>query len=374
MTWAASALLWLGVLALLVGAVWAAYRRPPRVTLDRSVPPNGFQGARLPLRVHVTLRSVLPVRYVLEDPPPRSVVADQAVTFAGAAVGQGEFTHETAVLLNRRGEYDWPDATLHWADPFGLFWRSVRLPVRTHLTVFPGSHGLILPDLLRPLLSEGTPTRRMGLDDPISLRGAREYQPGDPPGRVHWRLSARTGTLTVRELERMAASSVTVYVDTTHGSDVYVDSAARLASSLLRTAAEAGLPVSAASNAGITPSGTAADAQHAALAHLGGLTPRDEPPVIPPTRGGGNLIILTHRPTPDLIRQAMLARATASRVSIVAIPEGFYLEPGENPRRQHVGLPDSIRELERQASALAGTGVLVFILRGNQSVLQLGAA
>ena len=66
------------------------------------------------------------------------------------------------------------------------------------------------------------------------------------------------------------------------------------------------------------------------------------------------------------------ARATASRVVIVAVPEGFYLEPGETPRRQWVGAPDTVRELERRAGVLAEAGVLVFVLRGNQSVLRLG--
>lgn len=67
----------------------------------------------------------------------------------------------------------------------------------------------------------------------------------------------------------------------------------------------------------------------------------------------------------------MHARAQASRVSIIAMPEGFYLEPGENPRRQWAGLPDTVRELERMSGILADSGILVYVLRGNQSVLKL---
>ncbi|MBX8464564.1 DUF58 domain-containing protein, partial [Deinococcus sp. RIT780] len=89
-------------------------------------------------------------------------------------------------------------------------------------------------------------------------------------------------------------------------------------------------------------------------------------------RSGGNLILLTASPGPDLLTQALHARATAARVTIVALPEGFYLEPGETPRRQWTGLPDTVRDLERRAAALAGAGIQVVVLRGNQSVLTLG--
>lgn len=367
------ALAWAALVGLLVWALHFLYRRPPAVSLTRDLPASGFEGTRVPLRLRLNVTARLPTRLVLEDPTPRSVVPDRAPQFAAEVVGTHQAELDLNLTLNRRGEYVWPGATLRWADPLGLFWRSAPLPAPAALQVFPGTHGLLLPDLLRPLLSEGRLTPSLGLDDPISLRGAREYVSGDPPGRIHWRLTARTGTLTVRELERMAAGSLTVYVDT-NGNDVYVDSAARLAASLIREAAALDLPVAVASSAGVTPSGTGAGAAQAALLHLARLRPDPGAvPRIPPTRSGGNLIILTAGAGPQLIEQAMRARATASRVSLVALPEGFYLEPGESPRRQWSGLPDTVRELERQAGVLAGAGILVRVLRGNQSVLNLSA-
>ncbi|MBB6016696.1 DUF58 domain-containing protein [Deinococcus radiopugnans] len=367
-----AALLWLAVLGGLAALLWWAYRRPPQVTLTREVPPNGFQGTRLPLTVRLGLRSRLPVRYLIEDPTPRTVVADSAVRRSGELLGEAELDLRATLTLNSRGVYDWPGATLHWADPLGLFWRSVPIAAAQRLAVFPSPHGLRLPDLLRPLLSEGGLSRQLGLDDPISLRSVREYASGDPPGRIHWRSSARTGTLSVREPERTAASSVTVYLDVSSGGDVFTESAVRLAASLVHEALALELPVSVATNGGATPTGRHAEALHAALLRLAQLQPDPAPPTIPPTRTGGNLIILSASPAPALIAGAMRARATASRVAIVAMPEGFYLEPGETPRRQWVAAPDSVRNLERQAGVLAGAGILVFVLRGNQSVLRLG--
>ncbi|GHF34506.1 uncharacterized protein (DUF58 family) [Deinococcus metalli] len=366
-------LVWLVVIALLTALLWLAYSVPPAVTLSRDLPDRAFQGTRTPLGVRVELHSRLPLRFALDDPTPRAVVPDVPVTLVGAGMGTVAVDFHTTLDLNRRGVHAWPGATLRWADPLGLFWRAVPVPAPQGLLVYPGTHGLVLPELLRPLLSEGGLSRRLGLDDPLSLRGVREYVSGDPPGRVHWRLSARTGTLTVRDPERTAASSVAIYVDTGAGTDVYLESAVRLAASLVQEALGLTLPVSVALPGSASPAGTTGEAVQGALRLLAraALNPGD--PAVPPTRTGGNLFILTARPRPALIEQAMRARAHASRVVIVALPEGFYLEPGETPRRQWSGLPDVVRDLERQAGALAGAGILVYILRGNQSVLKLGA-
>ena len=372
------ALIWALALAFVAALLWWLYRQPPEVTLTRELPRAGFSGGEVPLTVRLGLRSRLPVRYTLEDPTPGSVVPRAAVNFAGDVLGERQSEHHTQVILGRRGEFDWPGATLRWADPLGLFWRSRPLNAPTRLDVFPGTHGLLLPDLLRPLLSEGGLSRTLGLEDALSLRGAREYVSGDPPGRIHWRLSARQagepgGGLMVRELERTAASSLTVYLDTSAGNDIYLESAVRLASSLITEGLALGLPVSLATAGAQTPTGRGEDAAQAALLALAQvrLTPGGEPRVLPP-RSGSNLIILTMRGGPQLTEQAMRARATASRVTILALPEGFYLEPGENPRRQWAAVPDTVRDLERQAGALAAAGILVFVLRGNQSVLRLG--
>jgi hypothetical protein len=59
-------------------------------------------------------------------------------------------------------------------------------------------------------------------------------------------------------------------------------------------------------------------------------------------------------------------------VTLVVLPEGFYLEPGETGRPIRHAPPGTVRDLERRAGVLAEAGVLVFVLRGNQSVLTLG--
>lgn len=365
--------LYLLLIVLLVWGVWRVWQQPPQVTLTRELPGQGFAGGTLPLTVRVQVRSRWPTRVRLEDPAPLTVVPEAQLSAGGLVWGETRLEFGTLLTLNRRGVYRWEGARLRWADPFGLFWHSRPLDTPTTLEVYPGTHGLSLPKLLRPLLSEGGLSRTLGLDDPISLRGARPYVPGDPPGRIHWRLSARTGELTVRELERTASSSLHLHLDTA-ANDVYIESAVRLAASLVQEALELNLPVSVSGGpGGATPSGQTPEALRLALRRLAEL--RATPgrwAAMPMPQPGSNLIVITQTASPELLKDALRARSRASRVVIAALPEGFYLEPGENPRRQWVGLPESVRELERQAGVLSGAGVLVYVLRGNMSVLRLG--
>ena len=169
------ALLYALLLLLVLGSVWKLWQRPPDVTLTRTLPAQGFAGGTLPMSVRLHLRARLPTRVLLEDPAPLTVVPAAQLSAGGLVWGESQLRFSTVLTLNRRGVYRWTGTRLRWADPFGLFWHSLELDVPTTLEVYPGTHGLSLPKLLRPLLSEGGLSRTLGLDDPISLRGARPY-------------------------------------------------------------------------------------------------------------------------------------------------------------------------------------------------------
>ncbi len=177
----------------------------------------------------------------------------------------------------------------------------------------------------------------------------------------------------MRELERTASSRLLVFLDT-RGDEVFLESAVRLAASLVQEALSLDLPISVSTPQGATPSGRTPEAMQAALSTLATVqrsVPNTPLPDLALQAAGSNLIVLTQRAPTDVLTSALRARIRARRVVIVALPEGFYLEPGESPRRQWAGLPDTVRQLERQAGVLADAGVTVFVLRGNQSVLRL---
>lgn len=94
-------------------------------------------------------------------------------------------------------------------DPVGLFRRdalwTTTLDVHVHpetITVPSTSTGFV-----RDL--EGSPTRDLTASD-ISFHALREFRPGDERRHIHWKSTARTGVLTVRQFEETRRSHVVV--------------------------------------------------------------------------------------------------------------------------------------------------------------------
>jgi len=86
--------------------------------------------------------------------------------------------------------------TVRWTDPTDLFVHPVTVPLA------PSAAGLV-KDL------EGQVTKTITNND-ISFHALRPYQPGDDRRYVHWRTSARTGQLMVRQFEETRRSQLTV--------------------------------------------------------------------------------------------------------------------------------------------------------------------
>jgi uncharacterized protein (DUF58 family) len=63
------------------------------------------------------------------------------------------------------------------------------------------------------------------------LFGVREYRPGDPLRRIHWRSSARLGELVVREYEPPGVQTVGIFCDPNPATREIADQVARLAAS-----------------------------------------------------------------------------------------------------------------------------------------------
>ena len=98
-------------------------------------------------------------------------------------------------------------------DPFGLLGRRLRWTDPVDLFVHPrtvnlqGSATGFIKDL------EGLPTRDLSTAD-VSFHALREYVPGDDRRHIHWKTSARTGTLMVRQFEETRRSHLAVALST----------------------------------------------------------------------------------------------------------------------------------------------------------------
>ncbi len=112
--------------------------------------------------------------------------------------------------------------TVGWTDVIELFVHPVTARLQ------PSAAGLV-----RDLEGEVTP---VVTDNDISFHALRAYEPGDPLRNVHWRTTARTGTLMVRQFEETRRSEL-VLVQSTDAAHYASDDEFELAVSVMASLA-----------------------------------------------------------------------------------------------------------------------------------------
>ena len=109
----------------------------------------------------------------------------------------------------RRGIIEVGPPTAVRVDPIGLLrrehaWDDIRLVfVHPRTIPVPSTSAGLVRDL------EGQPTRRL-VDADMSFHAIREYAPGDARRQIHWKSTAKTGQLMVRQFEESRRSRMAV--------------------------------------------------------------------------------------------------------------------------------------------------------------------
>ncbi|MFD7869688.1 MULTISPECIES: DUF58 domain-containing protein [Microbacterium] len=144
-------------------------------------------------------RAILPSRVVLP-------VGSGRGEFGIQRLAPGEEAEELfAIPTHKRGVVKVGPVSVVRGDPLGLFERAHRrdepvdLFVHPRTVLFDGQSLGYLRDL------EGLPAADLSRDD-VSFHALLEYQPGDDLRHVHWRSTARTGTMMVRQYEETRRS------------------------------------------------------------------------------------------------------------------------------------------------------------------------
>ncbi|MDI3297923.1 MAG: DUF58 domain-containing protein [Bacillota bacterium] len=113
----------------------------------------------------------------------------------------------------RRGRYGLGPLEVRVRDPFGLFEKRWTVEGEEQVTVYPRVLPLRrLPLPLREPFGQAE-TRRRTLSDPASLAGARPTQPGDAARWIHWKASARRGSLYTKQFDPTAGGEAVLVLD-----------------------------------------------------------------------------------------------------------------------------------------------------------------
>ena len=198
-------------------------------------------------------RPLLPSRMEMPVGPGRAVFVVPTLT-PGAV-------HERGFVLptQRRGIVTVGPVLAVQRDPVGLLQHERSLSTPQHIHIHPRTVrlGTVLHGVLRDI--EGAVTQDLSSSD-VAFHALREYVPGDDRRNVHWRTTARTGRLMVRQFEETRRSSLLVLLSTRH--DDYAgeedfETAVSIACSLAMDAIQDGREVRFITQIGALPTSSA---------------------------------------------------------------------------------------------------------------------
>lgn len=206
--------------------VWGRYALTA-VQYDRRLSvPRAFFGEQVTFDVRVENHKPLPLAWLsVEDEfpqplrlargrvsashKPRRVLLNNLLTLRWYE----RVTRRYPLICAARGVHEFGPARLRTGDVFGFVDREQQLGHLDRLIVYPRVlpvRGARIPSnqVIGALLA-----RRRIIEDPLRVAGVREYAPGDSPRTIHWKVTARTGTIYTKLLEPSTTTDVVLFLN-----------------------------------------------------------------------------------------------------------------------------------------------------------------
>jgi uncharacterized protein (DUF58 family) len=272
------AVLGLAGVAIIAVAVVSSRLRRVRLVARRVLHPPRLQ-------VGASGRIELELKNVGTRPTPLATLADgfddgrRAARFLLAPVAPGA-TERAAyrVPTSRRGRFRIGPLVATIADPFGLARRELPVDGVADVVVCPRVHAIVAPGAgvgREPGPDPTASARGLVHDEHGEFRTLRDYEVGDELRRVHWRTTARTGRLVVRQDEAPWLPRVSVVLDVRPSSfdGMSFETAIEAAASVLNCLRRDRRPVELLTSTGAVLTGSNPDAPHAVLEQLATIEP-----------------------------------------------------------------------------------------------------
>ncbi|HZP29414.1 MAG TPA: DUF58 domain-containing protein [Acidimicrobiia bacterium] len=279
-------------------------------------------------------------------PTPLLLVADgfddgrRAARFLVAPVAPGATVRAAyRVPTTRRGRFHLGPLVASVTDPFGIARREWPIEGMADVVVCPRVQPVVAPGAgtgREPGPAPDAGGRGLVHDEQGEFRTLRDYEVGDELRRVHWRTSARTGRLVVRQDETPWLPRVTLVLDVRPFAyddrtfETAVEAAASVAASLRRERR----PLTVVTGTGLTLAGAGPDAPHALLEQLATLEP-DGPDRLAHVlarlrrrRDSGLVVAIVGRLDAD---SALALTALSAHTTVVAVAVHDQPDPRQRP-------------------------------------------
>lgn len=126
---------------------------------------------------------------------------------------RGTTYYEYTVKGQRRGLHAIGPLLVEVGDPFDIHKRAGKMAKLDHLLVYPKVHSVADLGLPSRLPFGAVKTKQRIFEDPSQMIGVRSYAAGDPLKRIHWKVSARVGTLQVKQYQPTIALETMLLVN-----------------------------------------------------------------------------------------------------------------------------------------------------------------
>ncbi|MCB0241979.1 MAG: DUF58 domain-containing protein [Anaerolineae bacterium] len=181
-------------------ARWATPRSLAALRVRRQFVDHAFLGERIPVVLEVSNPSWFPIPWLrLTETMPLDLAASEQFNRVYSLRPREKVTIDYELHCTRRGYYPLGPLRLVVGDLFGFSDADGRDGAQQFLTVYPRIIPLVRLGLPSRLPHGTLPASRRIFEDPARLRGVREYQPGDNLRRIHWKASAHSDALLVKQ-------------------------------------------------------------------------------------------------------------------------------------------------------------------------------
>lgn len=172
------------------------------------------QGDQINIDVKITNKRGWPIPWIfVEDLYPADFVRDGENTKMAILMPGKSIALKFALTCPRRGYHRIGPLLMESGDVFGLQKRFRTGKRQDYISVLPTVAYIDTFNIAARRPQGPVRISNRIYEDPTRITGTREYAPGDPMNRIHWKASARTGQLISKTLEPSSVLGGTLLLD-----------------------------------------------------------------------------------------------------------------------------------------------------------------
>lgn len=243
-----------------------------QLVIRREINKNGiFEGEELKITTVIENRKRLPIPLLIineEIPLELEYAVNEYAALAPAnekrvnkysVSGHERLRSKVVVQAQKRGTYIIRNMEVTIGDPFGLFANHQKIDDLIEILVFPKLMHINDFNFQNMSLQGEQVIKRWIHQDPLYIKGIREYNVEDRMKDIHWKSSLKMNKLMVKEYDHTSERSIVIIVNIYSGSNLWlkpdysgIDNGLKLGISIIKSALDQGIPAGLWTNAQVT--------------------------------------------------------------------------------------------------------------------------